>query len=727
MKQMLRCLAVPCLVAILLATLALPACADYVIRQEINNGWAQAWGLGQSFTTPDAGSIQRIDVYFAGTNEWTSIDLRLYPGDQSPDDPGAALYTETFTGLPATGWASLALASPVPVHAGIQYTFELTPESALVTIGWAHADSYDGGTAWIAGWGPLPEDDLMFRVFVQSPGITTDVSAASDGTPGNGNSFEPSISADGRYVAFASSASNLVAGDLNDRIDVFVHDKLMGQTSLVSVASDGTQGNYTSYRPIISANGRFVAFDSDADTLVPDDTNGDFDIFVHDRVTSQTTRVSVASDGTEGNGYSDQPSVSGDGRYVAFASGSNNLVPDDTNTSWDIFVHDRALAETSRVSVASDGTEANQGSYWPSISSDGRYVAFQSNASNLVPDDTNNTRDVFVHDRVTGGTTCVSRASDGTQGTNISYQPIISADGRYVAFLSLATELVGGDNNGVSDAFVHDRITGQTERVSVASDGTQGNGETGVTSISADGRYVTFVSSATNLVPVDRNESADIFVHDRTTGETTRVSVASSGAEAQGDSDWRAISADGRYVAFHSDAANLVSGDSNESSDIFVRDRGQGEASREMAIPLAGGSMTSWDYDTTLEFPDQTFTDVVTVTHTSYLPGRHPLPGDLVDIGEFFDMSAAYSDTGMPADPTQPYTITVEYSDPERGTAIEDTLALYYWDGDEWVRETSSSVNPAEGAVVATPQHFSSWAVLGETKRVYLPLVLRSY
>jgi Tol biopolymer transport system component len=412
---------------------------------------------------------------------------------------------------------------------------------------------------------------------------------------------------------------------------------------------------------------------------------------------------------------------------VAFASGSDNLVPDDTNTSWDIFVHDHVTDQTSRVSVASDGAQANQGSYWPSISSDGRYVAFQSNASDLVPDDFNGARDVFVHDRVMGTTVCVSRASDGTQGTNISYQPIISADGRYVAFLSLASELVGGDTNGVADAYVHDRVTGQTERVSVASDGTQANGETGVTSISADGRYVTFVSTATNLVPVDMNDAQDIFVHDRVVGETIRVSVASSGAEAQGDSDWRAISADGRYVAFQSDAANLVSGDTNENRDVFVRDRLQGEAIQAAVIPSAGESMTSWDFGTILDFPPNTFTDAVTVTYTSYFPERHPLPSNLVDIGEFFDLSGVYSDTGIPANPAQAYTITVKYADPKTDSAVENTLALYYWDGDEWVREASSSVNSAERTVAATPQHFSSWAVLGETMRVYLPLILRSY
>jgi Tol biopolymer transport system component len=224
------------------------------------------------------------------------------------------------------------------------------------------------------------------------------VSVASDSTQGNDNSWDPSISADGRYVAFFSHASNLVPGDTNNTLDVFVHDRLTGQTTRVSVASDGTEGNGDSFVGSISADGRYVAFASWASNLVPGDTNGRSDIFVHDRVTGQTTRVSVASDGTEGNGDSwGCPSISADGRYVAFASWASNLVPGDTNGRSDIFVHDRVTGQTTRVSVASDGTEGNGDSWWrPSISADGRYVAFPSYASNLVPGDTNGWADIFV-------------------------------------------------------------------------------------------------------------------------------------------------------------------------------------------------------------------------------------------------------------------------------------------------------------------------------------------
>ena len=306
---------------------------------------------------------------------------------------------------------------------------------------------------------------------------TERVSVASDGTQGNlGSGYNGlSLSADGRVVAFDSGAGNLVAGDTNGSPDIFVHDRQTGQTTRVSVASDGTQGNDRSYSPSISGDGRFVAFDSLAANLVPGDTNGYHDIFVHDRQTGQTTRVSVASDGTPGSQWSYSPSISADGRFVTFHSGASDLVAADTNGYTDVFVHDRQTGQTTRASVASGGTQGNDRSYAPSISGDGRFVAFDSLARNLVPGDTNSQPDVFVHDRQTGQTTRVSVASDGTQGDDRSFYPSISADGRLLAFGSWATNLVAADTNGYSDVFVRDRQTGQTTRVSVPSDGAQGN------------------------------------------------------------------------------------------------------------------------------------------------------------------------------------------------------------------------------------------------------------
>gem|GEM_PF-2606427 len=410
---------------------------------------------------------------------------------------------------------------------------------------------------------------------------TTRVSVSSDGDEGNDvSTFNSSISANGRFVAFWSRASNLVDGDTNGRSDIFVHDRQTGETTRVSVTSDGTQSSgffNSSQQPSISADGRYIAFTSSANNLVDGDTNGSSDTFVHDRQTGETTRVSVTSDGTQSNGFSYWPSISADGRYVTFRSDSSNLVDGDTNGFDDIFVHDRQTGETTRVSVTSDGTQGNGNSSgnsllaFPSISADGRYVAFYSQANNLVDGDTNGTGDTFIHDRQTGETALVSVASNGTQSNGFSYWPSISTDGRYVAFQSDASNLVDGDTNGFGDIFVRDRQTGETTRVSIASDGTQVNSPSFSPSISGDGRYISFVSYASNLVGGATNGTSNIFVHDRQTGETTRVSVDSDGNLGNGGSSWPAISADGSAIAFRSFANNLVDDDTNGRGDIFVR------------------------------------------------------------------------------------------------------------------------------------------------------------
>jgi Tol biopolymer transport system component len=301
-------------------------------------------------------------------------------------------------------------------------------------------------------------------------------------------------------------------------------------------------------------------------------------------------RVSVASDGTQGNGLSNAPAISADGRYVTFTSNASNLVEGDTNGGTDIFVHDRVTGETQRVSVASDGTQGNGPEVWEvwiasSISADGRYVAFSSLADNLVEGDTNGAIDCFVYDRMTGETTRVSVASDGTQanGTCAFYAlapifgPSISADGLYVAFSSNATNLVKGfteypDIYINASIYVHNQVTGETTLVSVSSDGTQANGCSWLHAISADGRYVVFSSDATNLVDGVIDGNTNIYMHDRVTGSTTLVSVSGYGQRAYNDYWGSSISADGRYLAFSSDASNLVDGDTNGVPDIFVID-----------------------------------------------------------------------------------------------------------------------------------------------------------
>jgi WD40 repeat protein len=419
----------------------------------------------------------------------------------------------------------------------------------------------------------------------QGKGMTTRVSVASDGTQGDADSFFPAVSANGWVIAFLSRASTLVADDTNGVEDVFVHDQRTGETERVSVATDGTQGDDDSYNLALSANGRVVAFASEASTLVAKDTNGVRDIFVHDRRTAETTRVSVASDGTEANARSSGVVLSADGQVVAFLSEASTLVPDDTNGRADIFVHDRRAGETTRVSVATDGTQGDDYSLSVALSADGRVVAFISEARTLVPDDTNGRADVFVHDRRTGETTRVSVANDGTQANGGSGGLGLSADGQVVAFQSTANTLVVGDSNETYDVFVHDRQTGETTRVSIATDGTEGNGPSnwGFPALSAKGRVIVFGSEASTLVPGDTNGAVDVFVHDRQRGETTRVSVATDGTEGNGSSGVgfdRVLSADGQIVAFTSAASTLVADDTNGVNDTFVRDRRRGTTTR---------------------------------------------------------------------------------------------------------------------------------------------------
>ena len=368
-------------------------------------------------------------------------------------------------------------------------------------------------------------------------------------------------------------------GDTNWVSDVFVHDRQTGETARASVDDAGNQGNSLSQFPRISAGGRFVAFESLASNLVPGDTNGALDVFVHDRQTRRTTRVSLSDGGAEGNSASGVPCLSEGGRFVAFESLASNLVPGDSNESTDVFVHDRQTGETTRVSVDSLGHQADGPSAGSSIDGRGRYVAFESLASNLVDGDTNRVSDVFVHDRQTGKTTRVSVDSRGRQANGGSAAPSLSGDGRFVGFGSYASNLVDGDTNQDIDVFVHDRQTGKTIRVSVDSQGRQANGGSGIPAVSAEGRWVAFHSFASNLVDGDTNGSLDIFVNDRETGSTTRISLTGRGLETNGPSRDSTVSGDGRFVAFESEASNLVARDNNGTVDVFVRDRGPNDPS----------------------------------------------------------------------------------------------------------------------------------------------------
>ncbi|MGE5248758.1 MAG: hypothetical protein ACM3QS_00965 [Bacteroidota bacterium] len=437
---------------------------------------------------------------------------------------------------------------------------------------------------------------LPVRGVQAAPGDLSRVSVSSAGTQGNGDSFGAVLSGNGRYVAFASFANNLASGDTNADMDVFVRDAVNQTTQRVSVASDGSQINQRNSSPAISGDGRYVAFTSrpspeGSQTHVmtpgarPMSVEFGGDILVHDRKSGQTLLVSTASNGARANGASYFAGISTSGRYISFVSDATNLVSGDTNDWSDVFVHDLQTGETKRVSLGSSGREGNDDSDHSDISGNGRFVAFDSYASNLVPGDTNGASDVFVHDRMSGQTRRISVNSRGMQANNGSYNPSISADGRYIAFWSLASNLASGDTNGQLDVFVHDLVSGMTRRISVASDGTQGNANSLYPSISGDGRYTTFESTASNLVSGDTNQASDIFLHDLQSGQTLRLSAAPDGGPANGDSYEAAISADGSRIAFDSYASNLISTDTNARRDVFLR---------ENSVFKSAGALDGW-------------------------------------------------------------------------------------------------------------------------------------
>ena len=374
-------------------------------------------------------------------------------------------------------------------------------------------------------------------------------------------------------MAFESRASNLVPEDTNGNMDIFVRDRQNGTTERVSVASDGTQADGSSYSTSISGDGRYVAFISYADNLVPGDLY-ETHVYVHDRQSGITERVSVATNGDPANfgvGGLCPPAISADGRFVVFHSLSNNLVPDDTNNLHDVFVHDRMNGTTERVSVATNGTQANDDSFYFSISADGRFVVFTTGATNLFSGYNNGADQVLVRDRLNGTTERVSVSNDGTQGNSSSNFPFISADGHYVVFSSRASNLAPGDHLGTAEIYFRDLQNGTTERVSLADDEGIAYADSGSPSVSEGGRFVAFSSGSTYLVSGDTNGFDDYFIRDRLRGTTVLISLASDGAQGNDDVGDGSISADGRFMVFESISTNLVPDDTNGWADIFVR------------------------------------------------------------------------------------------------------------------------------------------------------------
>jgi TolB protein len=400
---------------------------------------------------------------------------------------------------------------------------------------------------------------------------TIRVSVGSGGVQANGTSGAPSVSASGRYVAFSSRASNLVAADTNPRRDIFLRDAVTETTQLVSRGLDGVEANGHSFGPSISADGTVVAFISEAANLVEGDSNGLADVFVRNLRTGQTLRISVSSAGNEANDASSDPSTSASGRFVAFLSDASNLVGRDEAWGGDVFVHDLRTGDTRQVTIGVNGIDLKRGSYPPSISAHGRFVAFASGSPRLIEADANRANDVFVRDLKRKRTRRVSLSSGEDEANDSSFAPTIAGDGRRVAFHSSASNLVPRNTKSRPHIFVRDLDASRTRRVSLASGGAAANRAGQRPSISASGRYVAFVSRATNLARRDATRDRDVFVHDLSTRSTRWVSVGSNEMGRNTESLAASISAHGRFVGFRSSASNLVPGDTNGVADVFVR------------------------------------------------------------------------------------------------------------------------------------------------------------
>lgn len=382
-----------------------------------------------------------------------------------------------------------------------------------------------------------------------------------------------SLSADGRFFAFASFASNLVAGDTNLRNDVFVHDRLLHITRLASVSTTGVLSNANSSDPSVSNDGNLVAFVSQSTTLVPGTSAQFGGIFVRDFASGTTTRENIGPGGVEPNYTCYSPSLSGDGLRLLFVSRASNLVANDTQNTTDVFVRDRVSGALSCISVNLNGQPGSADSDYPTTSNNGRYVVFQSFASDLVPGDTNDRDDLFVRDLSTGVTELITQ--DVTNPSPWSFGlGTASDDGRYVAFSSSAPSLVFGDWNGVMDVFLRDRLLGVTTLVSANASGQSASGLSWYPVISADGSVVVYASKAADLAPNDDNGQPDVFKWERSSGVTSLVAQNPDGTSGTGLSANPDVSADGRTIAFRSLASDLVAGAAGNYEREYVSEVG---------------------------------------------------------------------------------------------------------------------------------------------------------
>ena len=469
----------------------------------------------------------------------------------------------------------------------------------------------------------------LLLVSVAQAGISRFVAG---GTADSSWGVSPSdVSADGRFVAFVKDGDGVVEGDANGALDLFVRDRATGATEGIGVNERGDLVG--AYGGTVSDNGRFVAFVA-SDGILAEDANGLPDAFLRDRQSGETILLTRGADGSSSNGLTGVPQISADGRFVAYESEASNLVEGDTNGSADVFLYDVEEATTTLVSAARTGGSASGWSTAPSISADGRFVAFASTAWNVHPTVNTFGGQVFVHDRVTNAVEIVSVDDWGTQGSyGPSFGPAISADGDVVAFSSLSSTLDPSDRNDQADIFVRDRTAGTTRRVSLprgaAQTGEEGNGRSDEPQISSEGWIVSFRSDASNLVPGDANDVSDAFAVNRATGAIVRLSSAADGSAANGWTQRPLLAGDASMAVFASDATDLV-GDG--LSGAFVVEPLSFGVPPTIHVPSGLTIEATSPYGTPLAY-EVTATDAedgaVPVTCTPGPGGEHPL-GDVL-------------------------------------------------------------------------------------------------
>jgi hypothetical protein len=403
------------------------------------------------------------------------------------------------------------------------------------------------------------------------PGNNTlaSVNNSGNGQGGNDDSDNMSISKDGRYIAFTSWASNLVPGDTNSKNDVFVRDLQNNTTTRVSVSSSGVQANNNSQHPHMSPGGRYVVFASQATNLIDSSTQSRLHVYVHDLHNNTTDMVDVTSSGSESNGSGNDPVISEDGRFISFSSYGTDLVANDTNTKNKIFVKDRTLGTTKLISVATNGGATNDSSYSPSMSCDGAFLTFISYASNLTANDTNGVMDVFLSSRVGAEyiTNLTESASVGTGSAEIS------CNGSYVG-LATEGILVATDTDTQLDAYVYERINDVYERINISSSGTLSNADVNSTpSVTDDGRHAIFSTPATNMGFMSGGVG-QVYIRDRVGGTTELLSRNTSAQTGNSSSNAGTITPSGSRATFSSFATNLVTSDTNNKLDIFVAETG---------------------------------------------------------------------------------------------------------------------------------------------------------